>query len=124
MFGRDSGSGRSAGGANNNAGFGAGMPSGQQPVEIDPRARPDGTINSQRSNNLIGSTGVSSGDHHNYQPNHQQPHHYTKGLTDQQLHEQQQLIQQQLLQQQQHKLQQVGVIKHGHIRQGGEYNVD
>lgn len=77
----------------------------QQPVEIDPRARPDGGINSQRSNNLVGSTGLSTsvGDH----PYHQQPH-YTKGLTDQQLHEQQQLIQQQLLQQQQHKLQQVG----------------
>lgn len=108
MFGRESGTGGSAGGGanNNNTGFGGGMSSGPPPVEIDPRARPDGVINSQRTNqNLTGSTGVSSGsDHHNY---HQQPH-YTKGLTDQQLHEQQQLIQQQLLQQQQHKLQQVG----------------
>lgn len=96
MYGRESGSGGSAA---NNAGFGAGMSSsssGTPTVEIDPRARLDGAINSQRSNNLVGSTGLSS-------------NHYTKGLTDQQLHEQQQLIQHQLLEQQQHKLQQVGI---------------
>lgn len=110
MFGRDSGSGGS------NAGCGAGMSSGAPPVEIDPRARPDGAINSQRSNNLVEQqSGLvsSGGDHYpSYQHHQQQPQHphYTKGLTDQQLHEQQQLIQQQLLQQQQHKLQQVGVM--------------